>query len=87
MTLDLRPEIAQGLEALASAQGLSVEDYLQRHVARELPTMADAGHATRQRLSSHEWEHQFEQWADSFPNAPLIPDEALTRENLYPDRL
>ena len=52
MTLDLRPEIAQGLEALASAQGLSVEDYLQRHVARELPTMADAGHATRQRLSS-----------------------------------
>ena len=37
MTLDLRPEIAQGLEALASAQGLSVEDYLQQLVARELP--------------------------------------------------
>jgi hypothetical protein len=37
MTLDLRPEIAAGLEALASAQGLSVEDYLQWLVARELP--------------------------------------------------
>jgi hypothetical protein len=43
MTLELRPEIAQGLETLASAQGLSVEDYLQRHVARELPPkMAEA---------------------------------------------
>jgi hypothetical protein len=37
MNLDLRPEIAQGLETLASAQGISVEDYLQRLVARELP--------------------------------------------------
>jgi hypothetical protein len=42
MNLDLRPEIAQGLETLASAQGLSVEDYLQRLVVRELPaTMVD----------------------------------------------
>jgi hypothetical protein len=37
MTFDLRPEIAQGLKTLASAQGLSVEDYLQQLVARELP--------------------------------------------------
>lgn len=37
MYLDIRAEIAQGLEALASAQGPSVEDYLQRLVARELP--------------------------------------------------
>jgi hypothetical protein len=88
MTLDLRLEIAQGLETLASAQGLSVEDYLQRLVARELPaTMVEAVHADHQRLSSEEWEHEFEQWADSFPAAPLIPDEALTRESLYPDRL
>lgn len=41
MTLDLRPEIAQGLETLASAQGISVEDYLQRLVARELPPVID----------------------------------------------
>ena len=40
MTLDLRPEIAAGLEALASAQGLSVEDYLQQLIARELPASA-----------------------------------------------
>jgi hypothetical protein len=48
MTLELRPEIAQGLETLASAQGLSVEDYLQQLVARELPT------PTTPASSSHE---------------------------------
>jgi hypothetical protein len=37
MTLDLKPEIAAALEALASAQGLSVEEYLERLVEKELP--------------------------------------------------
>jgi len=37
VTLDVKPEIAAALEALASAQGLSVEDYLQQLVERELP--------------------------------------------------
>jgi hypothetical protein len=87
MTLDLRPEIAEGLETLASAQGLSVEEYLQRLVAREVSAMSEASHVTANRLSFDKWEHDFEQWADSFPDAPPIPDEALNRENLYPDRL
>jgi hypothetical protein len=87
MTLDLRPEIAEGLQTLASAQGLSVEGYLQELVARELPMAPDASHISQPWLSSDEWEHQFEQWADSFPAAPPIPDEALNRANLYPDRL
>jgi hypothetical protein len=38
MTLDVKPEIAAALEALAAAQGLSVEDYLQQLVERELPS-------------------------------------------------
>jgi hypothetical protein len=37
MTLDLRPEIAAALEALASAKGLSMEDYIQQLVEHELP--------------------------------------------------
>jgi hypothetical protein len=40
MTLDIRPEIAEGLKALAAAHGLSVEDYLQQLVERELPMQA-----------------------------------------------
>jgi hypothetical protein len=37
-------------------------------------------------LARAQWAHEFEEWADSFPDAPPIPDEALSRENLYPDR-
>ena len=89
MTLHLRPEIAAGLETLANAQGLSVEDYLKQLVERELslntPEAPPGG-----RLSPEEWAHQFEEWADSFPEVfPKLlrcPDEALSRENLYPDR-
>ena len=39
-----------------------------------------------ERLTAEEWAPQFEEWADSFPEAPPIPAEALRRENLYPDR-
>ena len=45
------------------------------------------GQAVPQRLSAPEWTDQFEEWADSFPDTAPIPDEALSRENLYPDRL
>ena len=38
MILELRPEIADALAALASARGLSVEDYLRELVEREQPT-------------------------------------------------
>jgi hypothetical protein len=37
MTLDVKPKIAAALEALASAKGLSVEDYLEQLVENQLP--------------------------------------------------
>ncbi len=37
MTLDLKPDIAAALEALASAKGLSAEDYFAVLVQKELP--------------------------------------------------
>jgi hypothetical protein len=39
MTLNLKSEVAAALESLAAAQGLSVEDYLQNLVERELPAV------------------------------------------------
>jgi methionine salvage enolase-phosphatase E1 len=41
MTLELKPRIAAALEALASARGLSVEDFLQYLVERELPEIQE----------------------------------------------
>lgn len=40
MTLNLKSDVAAALENLAAAQGLSVEDYIQRLVERELPAVA-----------------------------------------------
>ena len=37
MTLHVSPSLAAGLKALAAARNLSVEDYLQQLVDRELP--------------------------------------------------
>jgi len=37
MTLEVKPKIAAALEALAAARGLSVEEYLESLVERELP--------------------------------------------------
>jgi hypothetical protein len=37
MTLDVKPEIAAALEALASTKGLSLQDYLEQLVENQLP--------------------------------------------------
>jgi len=80
MSLNLRPDLEERLLSLAAANGVSLETFLQRVLEEK------AGGASRSRLNAEEWSHQFEEWADSFPDAPLIPDGALSRENLYPDR-
>lgn len=41
MTLDVKPETAAALEALASAKGLSVKDYLEQLVEKELPLQTE----------------------------------------------
>jgi hypothetical protein len=81
MTLNLNPDIEARLLALAQRSGISVEAFLQ-HVVEE-----KSGPAPRQQqLNPEDWASQFEEWANSFPDAPPIPDEALSREFLYPDR-
>lgn len=83
MTLHLTPETEARLVALAQSRGLSIEGFLARIVGaeEEKPTPAPAP-----RFSPEEWSAQFEDWADSFPEALPIPDSVLSRENLYPDR-
>lgn len=81
MGINLRPDLAEQLTNLASAKGLSVDAFIQQIIDEKSAVTSPS------RLSPEEWAHEFETWADSFPQAPLIPDEALSRENLYPDRL
>jgi hypothetical protein len=80
MNLNLGPDTEDRLRSLANANGVTVEDYL-RTVLEEKSALAGSG-----RLTAEQWTVQFEDWADSFPDAPSIPDEALRRDSLYPDR-
>jgi len=80
MSLNVNPDIEARLIALAQSSGVSVEDFLL-HVVEEKTARAPV-----LRLNPEQWAEQFEAWADGFPDAPPLPDEALSRENLYPDR-
>jgi len=55
MTLDVKPEVAAALEALASAQGLSIGEYLEQLVQKELPLQQEQ--ATGSETSGMVWEN------------------------------
>ena len=53
MTLDVKPEIAGALEALAFARGLSVEDYLEQLVENQLPLKLEDTTGSLRSLACH----------------------------------
>jgi hypothetical protein len=75
MTLRVKPEIAAALEALASAQGLSVEDYLEQLVERELPVRAED--ASRSEDSGMVWENGLFVYRTGRPLPLRIVDNAI----------
>ena len=81
MALNLSPDLEAQIQAMAAAHGESIETFLKRMVEASSPPSEGPA-----RLSSDEFGRQLEEWADGFPDAAPIPDEALKRENLYPDR-
>jgi len=82
VTLNLKPEVEAGLLAQAQAAGLPLDQFLSRQleVLSALPSQATAP------SGSDQWEKELDEWLDSFPQHPLLSDEALKRENWYPDR-
>lgn len=75
MTLDVRPEIAAALEALASAQGLSVEDYLEQLVEKELPLKQEA--PARSEGSGMVWENGLFVYRTGRPLPQRVVDDAI----------
>lgn len=85
ITLNLKPEIEAGLKAQAEAAGLSLAQF----VSRELEAIVPFGPAPLPEPSvngSDQWEKELDEWLDSFPQHPVLSDDALRRENWYPDR-
>lgn len=78
LTLKLKPEVQAGLLAEARARGLSLEEYLEQVVRDHAASVPG--------IPMAQWEGEFEAWVMSFPETPLLSDEAISRESMYPDR-
>jgi len=84
VTLQLPPEREAALKAQAAARGMSVEQWLLELTEQFAPS---GSIAHLQITNPKEWARQFRAWADSHdPNTPVLSDEAMSRESIYPDR-
>ncbi len=85
VTIELSEEQAAALKVQAQAQGLTVERWLEQ-LAAQLAPAASIAHL--QRTNPEEWARRFHEWAESHDRTtPLLSDQAISRESIYPDRV
>jgi hypothetical protein len=83
VTLDLPPEKEAAFNAQARARGLSLEQWMLEVADQSVQPFSTAH---LQKTNPQEWARQFRDWADSHdPNIPVLSDEAMSRESIYPD--
>ena len=89
MTIQLKPEqeqvVGQAIQAGLIAKADDIFDIGIDAIRQRLKSHPNE--ASTPVLSARDWEREFDTWIESFPNTEPLPDEALSRENLYPDRL
>jgi hypothetical protein len=85
------PEKAARLIAAAEAKGLSNDAFVRDALDWLLAdTTMPAGlpRSLQDELTREEWVRQFDAWVDSHDRTtPLLSDEAISHESIYPDRI
>jgi hypothetical protein len=82
ITIDIRGQQAAVLAAKAKARGMTLEDWFRQVAAKEAAPEQPA-----KKTDLKEWERKFEEWIGSHdPNKPVLSDEAISRDSIYPDR-
>lgn len=85
LIIELSDEKAAALKAQAEARGLTVERWLEQ-IAEQHVQPVDVAHL--QKTNPIEWARQFDAWVNGHdPNTPVLSDEAMSRESIYPDRI
>ena len=85
VTLNLPPEKEVLFKALAKARGLSLEQWMLELADRYVQQPVSIAHL--QKTDPQEWARQFDAWLDSHrPDIPVLSDEAMSRDSIYPDR-
>ncbi len=84
LTIQIPDERAALYLEQAQARGLTVERWLLE-LADQNAHSCSIAHL--QKTDPKEWARQFRAWADSHrPDTPVLSDEAMSRESIYPDR-
>ena len=83
VTLNLPPEKEAVFKARARARGLSLEQWMLELAEQSVQPVSIAH---LQRTNPQEWARHFDAWVDSHnPDTPVLSDEAMSRESIYPD--
>ncbi len=83
VTLELKPEIEEEVEAQAKQSGLSVEDYLEKKVEEMISACP-----SRPAKTPEERVRLWREFVNSHDDikAPPLSDEAISRESIYSER-
>ncbi len=85
ITIQLTPEIETRLIAQASAEGVTVECYLNSMIERNLAPEPEQPFFKT--ASTEDWVNEFTNWANSHSTeAPPLSDEAISRSSIYHER-
>ncbi len=85
LTIELSDEKAVALKAQAEARGLTIERWLELLAEQQVQPVSIAH---LQKANPAEWARQFDMWVNSHdPNTPVLSDEAMARDSIYPDRI
>jgi hypothetical protein len=87
LTIELADDKAAALKAQAAARGLTVERWVEQ-IAEQHAQSQPFSIAHLQKTDPKEWARQFHAWAESHDRTtPLLTDDAVSRESMYPDRI
>lgn len=85
VTIQIPDDRAALYQKQAQARGLTVERWLLELAEQNAPVRSIAN---LQITNPKEWARQFRAWAGSHdPKTPVLSDEAMSRESIYPDRI
>lgn len=85
------PEVEQILSALAKITKRSpdeIQPYLNEFLDLLATQEENLNLSSLSQIAHEEWSVQFHQWIDSHKNRhiPVLSEEAMSRESMYPDR-
>jgi hypothetical protein len=90
LTLELSPEREAALKAQAQARGISVEEWLLELARQTRPAVVRSltVRSLQDELTPEEWVRQFNAWIEGHDRTtPPLSDDAISRENIYTDRV